>query len=119
MSAARVVALIVTCIAISAPAVLGQGAQTGTISGIVRSTDELPLPGATVTATSPDLQGPLSAVSDGNGVYFLRGLAPGAYRVEIEMPGFQTAVRTDVQIRVGGVADVDAVLPIAAITETV
>ena len=107
------------CITFSAPTVLGQGAQTGIISGTVRSTDELPLPGATVTATSPDLQGPLTVVTDGNGVYFLRGLTPGSYRVEIEMPGFQSAVRTDVQIRVGGVADVDAVLPVAAITETV
>jgi hypothetical protein len=107
------------CVALSAPAVFGQGAQTGTVSGVVRSTDELPLPGATVTATSPDLQGSLTAVTDANGVYFLRGLAPGAYRIEIEMPGFQSAVRSDVQIRVGGVADVDAVLPVAALTESV
>ena len=119
MSAARILALIVMCVAWSAPTVLGQGAQTGTVSGVVRSTDELPLPGATVTATSPDLQGSLTAVTDGNGVYFLRGLAPGAYRIEIEMPGFQSALRRDVQIRVGGVADVDAVLAVAALTESV
>ena len=107
------------CVALSAPTVFGQGAQTGTISGVVRSTDQLPLPGATVTATSPDLQGSLTAVTDANGVYFLRGVAPGAYRIEIEMPGFQSALRRDVQIRVGGVADVDAVLPVAALTESV
>ena len=102
----------------TAPA-FAQGAQTATISGAVRSTDELPLPGATVIATSPDLQGPREAVTDANGVYFLHGLAPGAYRIQIAMPGFQTALRTDVQVRLGASVDVDAVLPVAGITETV
>jgi hypothetical protein len=119
MFAKQVLALLVLCLGAVAPTAFAQGAQTGTISGTIRSTDELPLPGATITATSADLQGPRTAVTDGNGVYFLRGLAPGAYRIEIDMPGFKSALRTDVQLRVGGVADVNAVLPVAGIAETV
>src|SRR5688572_14956024 len=119
MSAKRLLAFLVLFVGLAAPTAFAQGAQTGTISGVIRSTDELPLPGATVIATSPDLQGPREAVTDGNGVYFLHGLAPGAYRVEIAMPGFQSALRMDVQVRVGGVVDVDAMLPVAGINETV
>jgi hypothetical protein len=54
-----------------------QGVQTGTITGIVQSPDGLSLPAVTVTATSPSLQGQRSAVTDVNGVYFVKGL-PGA-----------------------------------------
>jgi hypothetical protein len=119
MPAKRLLALVLLSLGVTAPAVFAQGAQTGTVSGVVRSTDELPLPGATVTASSPDLQGSREAVTDANGVYFLHGLAPGAYRIEIVMPGFQSAVRQDVQVRVGGSVDVDAMLPVAGINETV
>ena len=119
MPAKRLLALFLVFFGVTAPVAFAQGAQTGTVSGVIRSTDELPLPGATVTATSPDLQGSREAVTDANGVYFLHGLAPGAYRIEIVMPGFQPAVRPDVQVRVGGSVDVDAVLPVAGITETV
>ena len=119
MSVTRLVAFLLLFVGLAAPAAFSQGALTATISGVVRSTDELPLPGATVVATSPDLQGPREAVTDANGVYFLHGLAPGAYRIEIAMPGFQTALRHDVQVRVGASLDVDAVLPVAGITETV
>ena len=119
MSVKRLLAFLVLLVGLAAPMAFAQGAQTGTISGVIRSTDALPLPGATVTATSPDLQGLREAVADGNGVYFLHGLVPGAYRVEIAMPGFQSALRADVQVRLGGVVDVDAVLPVAGIAETV
>ena len=119
MPAKRLLALVLLSLGITAPAAFPQGAQTGTVSGVVRSTDELPLPGATVTAFSPALQGSREAVTDANGVYFLHGLAPGAYRVEIAMPGFQSVVRSDVQVRVGGSIDVDAVLPVGLVTETV
>ena len=34
-----------------------QGVQTGTITGVVQSTDTVPLPGVTVTASSPALPG--------------------------------------------------------------
>ena len=77
------------------PAV-GQGVQAGTVSGVVQSIDTLPLPGVTVTATSPSLQGERMAVSDENGVYYLRGLLPGTYRVNFDISGFQPATREGV-----------------------
>ena len=84
---------------------LRQGIQTGVITGVITSTDGLSLPGVTVTATSPNLQGPRSAVTDANGVYYLRGLTPGLYLVTFEIPSFQAASREDVEVNAGGTRD--------------
>lgn len=119
MFAKRLLALVVGILAATAPPVFSQGSQTGTISGVVKSSDQLPLPGVTVTATSPTLQGERFAVSDVNGAYFVHGLAPGTYRVEFAIPGFGPMVREGLDLRVGGTADVDAVLQVASITEAV
>ncbi|HEY6359939.1 MAG TPA: TonB-dependent receptor [Vicinamibacterales bacterium] len=86
---------------------------------MVQSIDTLPLPGVTVTATSPSLQGERFAVSDENGVFYLRGLLPGTYRVTFEISGFQPAVRDGVEVGVGGLAVVDATMSLATVTETV
>jgi carboxypeptidase family protein len=107
------------CLLSAAPPAFSQGVQAGTVSGMVQSIDKLPLPGVTVTATSPSLQGERFAVSDENGVYYLRGLLPGTYQVTFDIPGFQPATREGVQVGVGAVAVVDATMSLAAITETV
>jgi hypothetical protein len=96
-----------------------QGIQTGVITGAIESTDGLSLPGVTVTATSPNLQGPRSAVSDANGVYYLRGLTPGLYLVVFDIPSFQAASREDVEVNAGGVATIDLTMSLAGVTEIV
>jgi hypothetical protein len=96
-----------------------QGLQTGTITGIVSSQDAAPLPGVTVTATSPALQEARESVSDVNGVYYLRALPPGTYTVQFTLAGFQSALREAVAVTLGGTADIHATLPIATQTELV
>jgi outer membrane receptor for ferrienterochelin and colicin len=96
-----------------------QGVQIGTISGSVRSSDQQALPGVTVTATSPSLQGESFAVSDANGVYSLQGLPAGSYTVSFVLSGFQSATREAIAVREGGVASVDALMSVATVTETV
>src|SRR5687767_736395 len=59
-----------------APAAEAQGLQTGILSGVVQDPDGLPVPGATVTASSPALQGERSTVTDAIGAYIIRGLPP-------------------------------------------
>ena len=98
---------------------LGQGVQTGVITGVITSADSLSLPGVTITATSPNLQGPRSAVTDANGVYYIRGLTPGLYSVTFEIPSFQAASREDVEVNAGGLATVDVTMLLAGIKETV
>ena len=101
------------------PFAYSQGVQTGEITGIVSSIDQLPLPGLTVTATSTALQGRRTTVTDSNGVYYLRALPPGAYDVLFDLAGFQPSTRSEVAVTVGGTTDVDATMSVASRSETI
>lgn len=63
---------------------------TGTISGHLTSSDGQPLPGATVTATSNNLQGVRTVVTTENGDFILPLLPPGEYTLTFELSGFQS-----------------------------
>jgi outer membrane receptor for ferrienterochelin and colicin len=67
---------------------------TGTITGRIVDTQDLPVPGVTVTAASAALQGVQVAVSSEHGNYILPLLPPGTYLVTFELAGFQTHERT-------------------------
>jgi hypothetical protein len=95
-----------------------QGVQTGTIRGTVTSTDQLTLPGATVTIESPALQGERFTTTEDNGGFLFRSLPPGDYTLTFAMDGMTTTQRR-VSVPLGGVAEVDMTMGIAAITEVV
>src|SRR5688572_14808736 len=67
---------------------------TGTISGRVVDTQALPVPGVTVTATSPNLQGVRETVTSENGDYILTLLPSGTYTITFELAGFGAQRRT-------------------------
>jgi hypothetical protein len=96
-----------------------QGVQTGTMTGIVVSSDNLPLPGVTVTASSPALQGKRTAVTDVNGVFIIKGLPAGTYALDYELSQFEPAKAENISVNVGGTAEVNATMKLAARTETV
>lgn len=62
---------------------------TGKLSGHVTS-DGKPLPGVTVTAASPNLQGTRTTVTSANGDYLFPSLAPGEYTITFELQGLDT-----------------------------
>ena len=90
-----------------------QGVQTGTITGTVQSPDGLSLPGATVTASSPALQGQRTATTDVNGVYFIKGLPAGTYAVNFDMPSFKTDTKENIALNVGSIIDVSQTMKVA------
>ena len=96
-----------------------QGVQTGTVTGTVQSADGLSLPGATVTASSPVLQGQRTATTDVNGVYFIKGLPAGTYVVSFDMPSFKSVKKENVELGVGSTIDVPQTMVLAGVTETV
>jgi Carboxypeptidase regulatory-like domain len=96
-----------------------QGVQTGTLTGIVQSTDGLSLPGVSVTATSPSLQGQRTAVTDVNGVYFIKGLPAGTYSLKFNIQSVQTATADSIVLVLGGGAEVNQTLMLAGRTEVV
>jgi len=95
-----------------------QGSQTGAISGTVLSQDRAPLPGVTVTITSPALLGMRTAVTDTNGGYIFKGLPSGEYKVAYELSGFAGKERTTT-VGVGATVPMDVALSLAAMQETV
>lgn len=62
----------------------GFGSTTGTLSGTVRTTANMPVYGALVVAVDPGGQAVASTFSDPNGQYSIAGLAPAAYTVYAE-----------------------------------
>jgi len=95
-------------------------AQTtnGTITGHVADAQGLALPGVTVNATSPNLQGVRSVVTSENGDYVLSLLPSGTYTVTFELSGFRM-VSKSVALAPTQNLPVNAELGPAAITETV
>ncbi|MCL4807627.1 MAG: carboxypeptidase regulatory-like domain-containing protein, partial [Thermoanaerobaculia bacterium] len=70
-----------------------QGLPTGTIAGRVSESEGLALPGVTVTAKSPALQGTRTAVTNVNGDFVIPNIPPGDYVVTFVMSGFQSVTR--------------------------
>jgi outer membrane receptor protein involved in Fe transport len=84
----KVCVLLVVGIALLAPPALAQN-PTGTLTGRVTHEDA-PLPGVTVTASSPAVQGDKVAITGEGGEYIFRFLPPGDYVVTFAVDGFRT-----------------------------
>ena len=95
-------------------------AQTGTISGTVRDTTGAVLPGVTVEAASPALiEKVRTAITDGEGMYRIIDLRPGAYAVTFTLAGFSTFKREGIDLPGGVTLTVNADLRVGTVEETV
>lgn len=90
---------------------------TGTLVGTVTSIGS-PLPGATVTVSSPALQGTRTTVTGSNGDYNIPALPPGSYSVVFELEGMQK-VTQHVDVRLGETARADADLKVSKVAESI
>ena len=93
--------------------------QTGDISGRVADNTGAVLPGVTVTATSPALITPLTAVTSSTGTYQFPRVPIGPYTVRFELPGFSTLVRENVVVTIGFNATINADMQLSSVQETV
>src|SRR5262245_2320239 len=89
----RFCAVFMTVVALVSTPAAAQS-TTGTIAGRVMDLQNLPLPGVTVTATSPSRQGALTTVTSDSGDYLLALLPSGTYIVRFELNGFQSRQQT-------------------------
>src|SRR5687767_11275105 len=93
-------------------------AQTNsTLTGTVIH-DGAPLPGVSVTVTSPSLQGSRTAVTGDNGTFFVAGLPPGDYTVHFQMEGMQD-VTEKVRVTLAQTTRVDANMRLGAVSEAI
>jgi hypothetical protein len=92
---------------------------TGGLAGRVTDSTGASLPGVTVEARSPALQGVRTTTTDGEGLYRFAILPPGTYAVNFVLDGFGSESRGEVRVQLGKDSSIDVVLRPAAVSETV
>ena len=101
------------------PALAFGQAGDSSIRGTVTDDSGAVLPGVTITATSPALISPATAVTDGQGGYRLLNLPVGDYVVEAALSGFATYRQEGILVRASTNIGVDPVMSISTVQETV
>ena len=99
-----------------AAGVMAQG-LSGTLTGVVTQEGN-PLPGVTVTITSPSLQGTRSTVTNEAGGYSIGALPPGDYKVSFELAGMNSMTRA-VHVGIAQNARADVAMRVGAVTEAI
>ncbi|MCZ6752846.1 MAG: TonB-dependent receptor [Acidobacteria bacterium] len=89
------------------------------ISGVVEDESGAVIPGATVVATNVETGLTRTASTDDRGNYVLRALPPGQYDVRAELTGFNTLIRSGLQLHSGGEVAINLVLQVGEITQSV
>src|SRR5258706_142964 len=103
-----------------ADAALAQSLSSASIEGTVVDETKAPLPGVSVTITSPALQvGKREAVTDGTGHYRFVDLPIGTYAVQSDLSGFRSVRRDGVLLTAGFNARIDMDLKIGGLEESI
>jgi hypothetical protein len=116
--------LLSICLALACTWVAGAlpaHAQTaaGEITGVVRDPAGMAVPGATITVTNTRTNLQRVVVSTSDGVYTAASLAPGEYRVDVELSGFKPVRREGIRLATGEKARIDFSLSVGNIQELV
>jgi len=103
-------------LALSLPA-LGQ--TFGEITGEIKDQSGAVVAGSVVTVTNKATNATRSATSNAAGVYGFPSLPPGVYTLKVEMQGFRTQARNDVEVQVQQTVRIDFTLQVGQITEVI
>jgi hypothetical protein len=96
-----------------------QSKETGAIVGSVVDEENNPLPGVTVTISSPNLMGTRSEVTGTDSSYRFPALPPGNYTVIAELPGFITVRQENVRISTAARLTIEFTMKLASLEEEV
>jgi hypothetical protein len=110
----------VVCLAALAVVVMpGRALAAASLSGQVTDATGAPLPGARVTATRVETSVSYPAVTNREGVYVVSSLPSGRYRVTVELSGFKTIVKPDVDIHVQDNVALNFAMEVGSVIESV
>jgi hypothetical protein len=89
------------------------------IIGAVNDAQGAAIAGATVTLTNPSTGFTRTVQSNDNGIYNFPGIPPGTYTITVERTGFKKSVQTDVQAPIASTTEINVILEIGDVAETV
>src|SRR6266550_3855415 len=92
---------------------------TAQITGTVKDQSGAVLPGVEITATQTETGVARTTVTNETGTFALPNLVTGPYRLEAALPGFRTFVQTGIVLQVNGNPEVNVVLEVGQVAETV
>ena len=118
MRRSLVTVLLIAGVLLAASPLLAQQ-TTGTIAGRALDQQKMAVPGATVTAKSPQTGFMRTAVTDTEGLYRLSALPVGKYDVSLELAGFATVEKKGIDVNVSQTLTVDFELSVAKMAENV
>lgn len=97
-----------------------QTGQIGKIQGQVFDNEGTPLPGVTVTISSPSLVAPeISRTTTDKGVFRFPSIPPGTYQLTLELEGFNTSIQKGIIVDAGKTVDLDFTMTVATIEEEI
>jgi Carboxypeptidase regulatory-like domain/TonB dependent receptor-like, beta-barrel len=91
----------------------------GEMTGLVKDQAGAAIPDATVTVTDVNTNRQRIVTSSAQGVYTVPSLAPGDYRVDVELAGFRSVRRAGIHLATGEKARIDFDLVVGNIREQV
>ncbi len=89
------------------------------LSGVVKDPSGQPLAGAKVVLTDNETNALRSLVTDANGRYVAPSIAVGGYTIQASKDGFESQVKTGIQLVVGQSREVDLTLPVGEVRQVV
>lgn len=93
---------------------------SGSITGVVKDTQDAVITGARVTLTDQATGGSRSTTSGNDGAFVFTPVQPGTYTISIEAPGFKKYEQKDVKVFASDRVTLgDLVLSVGALTETI
>ena len=108
--------IVILTLVLNLPA-LGQ--TFGDITGVVTDSSGGVVVGASITLTNPQTNFTRRTATNESGAYNFPVLHPGLYNVRAENQGFQSAIRSGIQLQVQQTARIDFQLQVGAVAEAV
>jgi hypothetical protein len=116
----RIVRLGILLVVWMASVLVVEAQTTGSsLRGYVKDNQGGVLPGVAITATSPDMIQPATAVTDATGYYRLINLPPGEFAISAELQGFAPYKRDGILLRAAVNFQVDITMSLGTLAETV
>ena len=92
---------------------------SGGLMGLVTDSSGAVLPNAIITVTNDGSDLKYSAKTNSEGLYFIKGILPGVFKVKIDATGFKSSVVVGLTIASSRISKLDITLEVGSVSETV